>query len=409
MIWILSKFAISGFGFTVSSFYCGINQEIQRSRTGNNKYFKYSMPQSYSQFRATWAISKAAIRSIFRSPQAVFFSLFFPIVLIVIFGALSGGGGISLDVAFDSSSDTSNAVYQALTHMPVLNVVRADQHELVDRLKKGRVTALIDIRKQEPSPGKPAYDLHLKTTSASQKDLPALQIILRDVINTINNQTNPNKTDYASISTEEIPGREYKMIDFYLPGMIGFSLIGSAVFGVAFLFFALRETLVIKRMFATPVKKGYIVLGECIGRVLFQLTTAIVLILFGKFFYHFTLSNGIITFIELLVLSLLGLVVFMGFGFVISSMAKNQNVIPIYANLFMFPQYFLSGTFFPRSLLPSGMQSVIKLLPLTALNDGMRKISFEGSHLWGVRTEIAILLVWAAVIFGVTIKVFRWE
>ena len=128
--------------------------------------------------------------------------------------------------------------------------------------------------------------------------------------------------------------------------MIGFSLIGSAVFGVAFLFFALRETLVLKRMYASPVTKANIVLGESMGRVLFQLIIVIVLILFGKYAYNFTLANGFVTFLELLVLSALALIVFMGFGFFISSVAKNQNVIPIYANLFMFPQYFLSGTFF---------------------------------------------------------------
>src|SRR4029453_3870888 len=113
----------------------------------------------------------------------------------------------------------------------------------------------------------------------------------------------------------------------------------------------------------------------------FQLTTSIVLILFGTLFYHFTLAHGFITFMELLVLSFLGITVFMGFGFIISSIAKNQNVIPIYANLFMFPQYFLSGTFFQKSLLPQGMQGIIKFLPLTPLNDGLRKLSFEGLHL----------------------------
>jgi ABC-2 type transport system permease protein len=136
-------------------------------------------------------------------------------------------------------------------------------------------------------------------------------------------------------------------------------------------------------MYATPVKKAYIVLGESIARVLFQLVTAVVIILFGKYFYIFTLSNGWITFAELCFLSFLGLVVFMGFGFVISSVAKNQNVIPIYANLFMFPQYFLSGTFFRAALCHRACKGILKFLPLTALNDAMRKVSFEGLHLNG--------------------------
>ena len=137
--------------------------------------------------------------------------------------------------------------------------------------------------------------------------------------------------------------------------------------------------------------------------------TAVVLILFGTYFYHFTLAHGWVTFIELLILSFLGLVVFMGFGYIISGIAKNQNVIPVYANLFMFPQYFLSGTFFPYTSLPEGLQKVVKYLPLTALNDSLRQVSFEGGHIWNVWPEILILLVWGVIVYFIAIKVFKWE
>jgi ABC-2 type transport system permease protein len=254
-----------------------------------------------------------------------------------------------------------------------------------------------------------AYDVKLRTTSAGQRDVPVLETILHDIISRINNYGKPVAKTYATVTKEEIKARTYKAIDFYLPGMLGFSLIGASVFGVAFVFFSLRETLVLKRMYSTPIHRGYIVVGEGIARVIFQLTTAVVLILFGSFFYDFTLAHGWITFLELMVLSFLGLVVFMGFGFIISSVAKNQNVIPIYANLFMFPQYFLSGTFFSRGALPQGIQPILKYLPLTALNDSMRKVSFEGAHLWQTPSEIAILLGWCVVIYAIAIKVFKWD
>ena len=361
----------------------------------------------YNQWTAMWAICKATLRAIFKSPQAIFFSLFFPIVLIMVFGALGGNGGMSMDVAFDAKSDTLNPLYFAIKRTPVFDVKKGTEESLLDRLKKGRITAMIEIRKLNGTTSGPQYDIHLKTTSASQRDLPILQRILQSISNEMTVSAIPNKL--AEITVEEMPGRTYRMIDFYLPGMLGFSLIGSAVFGVAFVFFTLRETLVLKRMFATPVRKTFIVLGESIARVLFQLSTSVVLILFGTFFYHFTLAHGAITFIELLVLSLLGVTVFMGFGFIISSVAKNQNVIPIYANLFMFPQYFLSGTFFPKSLLPNGMQAIINYLPLTALNDAMRKVSFEGMHLLGVGKEIIILLVWCIFAYSLLIRIFKWE
>jgi len=367
------------------------------------------MEKPYSQWKGMMAIAKASLIAILRSPQAVFFSLFFPVVLIVIFGALSSGRGISLDVAFDSRSDTANTVYQVIKKIPVLNVKKGDDKTIEDLLKKGRITAIIEIHKAQPDGVTSAYDVHLKTTSAGQKDVPVLQSILRDVIGSINSRVAGAAPGYATISSEEIQTRQYRAIDFYLPGMLGFSLIGAAVFGVAFVFFSLRETLVLKRMYATPIRRGYIVAGESIGRIAFQLVTAVALIGFGVLFYHFTLANGWVTFVELLVLSLLGLLVFMGFGFVISSVAKNQNVIPVYANLFMFPQYFLSGTFFSRAALPQGIQPMLKYLPLTALNDAMRKVSFEGLHLWNVWSEIVILVVWCVVIYVIAAKVFKWD
>jgi len=362
------------------------------------------MAQLYSQRRALFAITKASFKSIFKSPSSTFFSLFFPIVLIVIFGSLGSGGGVSFDVAIDKNSDTANIIYQAITQAAIFDVVKGDEADIEDRLKKGRITAIIDIRKTDP--GK--YDVHVKSTSASQRELPQLQAVLNGMINELSQREHPVEK-IATISSEQTEGRIYRRIDFYLPGRIGFSLIGSAVFGVAFLFFALRETLVLKRMYASPVRKSNIVIGESFGRVLFQLIIVIVLILFGKYAYHFTLANGFVTFLELLVLSALALIVFMGFGFFISSVAKNQNVIPIYANLFMFPQYFLSGTFFPKTVLPQSIHWLIEALPLTALNDALRKVAFEGSHLNDCWKQIGILGVWGIAIYTLAIWAFRWE
>ena len=366
------------------------------------------MEQRYNQWKGAYAVCLAALRSIFKSPQAVFFSLFFPMVLIAIFGALGGRSGASFDVAFDEASDTSNYIFLAITRAGIFDIHKGTEAKIQDDLKKGRITAILNIVKADTGVSK--YVIQTKTSSAAQKDFPTFNNALRGILNNIEMGFHPNPHPYATLSAPVvISGREYRMIDFFLPGMLGFSLIGSAVFGVAFLFFTLRETLVLKRMYSTPIKKGYIVIGECIARVLFQLVTAVIIILFGKYFYNFRLAHGAVTFFEMLFLCLLGLLAFMGVGFIISSVSKNQNVIPIYANLFMFPQYFLSGTFFQKSLLPQGMQGVIKFLPLTALNDGLRKLSFEGQHITNLGSEILILLGWCVVVYAIAIRVFRWE
>jgi ABC-2 type transport system permease protein len=364
----------------------------------------------YSQWKATWAIARASLRALIKSPQSVFFSFFFPIVLIFIFGALSGGSGISVDVAFSPKTDTNNILYHQIQNSEMFSVATGTEKEINERVERGRITAIIDIQKVGNSAPANNYKIHLTTSSASQRDLPVLQSILRSLMSSDPSNAPADVVNKApQITIDTVPGRTYRLIDFYLPGMLGFSLIGTAIFGVAFLFYNLRETLVLKRLYASPIRRGNIIIGETISRLIFQLINAVVLIGFGYFFYHFTLANGWITFFEMVFLSCIALVVFMGFGFVISSVARNQNVIPIYANLVMFPQYFLSGTFFSKNALPQSIHWLVNILPLTNLNDALRKISFEGVGMLECGKEIGILLAWGVVIYAIAIKVFRWD
>jgi len=178
---------------------------------------------------------------------------------------------------------------------------------------------------------------------------------------------------------------------------------------VAFLFFSLRQQLVLKRYFATPIAKQYIVLGEGLSRVVFQLITAVVIIAIGKFFFHFTLIHGWLTFFELLVLSLIGLIVFMGFGFIISSGAKSESTIPPFANVFTLPQFLLGGTFFSTEAFPKWLQGFCEILPLKQLNDALRNVAFEGAHLTDCWKQLGIMAVWGIFTYAVAVRVFKWE
>jgi ABC-2 type transport system permease protein len=178
---------------------------------------------------------------------------------------------------------------------------------------------------------------------------------------------------------------------------------------VAFIFFNLRQTLVLKRFFATPIKRSYIIFGEGLGRIIFQMITAVVILSIGHFAFKFTLIHGWVTFIELMILSLLGLIVFMGFGFIVSGLAKTESTIPPFANLVTLPQFLLAGTFFPVENFPSWLQPICKILPLTHLNEAMRNIAFEGDHLMQSGSQIGYLLIWGIVLYAIAIKVFRWE
>ena len=357
-----------------------------------------------------WAITRASLRAIMRSPSTVVFSLAFPLVFILVFGLIGGSGTIAMSIAIDKSSDTTNPVYESLKNVPGITIINKSDVELTEDLEKGRVTAIINIQKNTAPT--PPYIIHLKSSeSVNPQNLQVLKSIIASIISNIDKRVYPQTPTFATISEniQKIPGRTYLTIDFILPGQLGFSLLSAGVFGVAFLFYNLRQQLVLKRFYATPIQRPYIILGEALSRVIFQLSTAVIIILIGRFAFHYTLVNGVVTFMEIMVLSFLSLILFMGFGFIVSGIAKTESTIPPLANLVTLPQFLLAGTFFPIDVFPSWLQPICRALPLTQFNDAMRKIAFEGAHLTDCFRELGVLALWTVVVYAVAIKVFKWE
>ncbi|MFM1971139.1 MAG: hypothetical protein RL731_961, partial [Bacteroidota bacterium] len=243
------------------------------------------------------------------------------------------------------------------------------------------------------------------------QSIQLLQSVLNGVIAGMNQKYFAGNQTIARVDAtiSQIPGRAYKTIDFILPGQLGFSLLSSGVFGVAFLFFNLRQQLVLKRFYATPIKRAYIVLGEALSRVLFQLLTAVIVIGVGHFAFGFTLVHGLTTFLTIMLLSFIALVLFMGFGFIVSGLAKNESTIPPFANLFTLPQFLLAGTFFAVEAFPTWLQPICNALPLTHFNNAMRNIAFEGASLAACSKELLILGLWIVGVYGVAFKTFKWD
>jgi len=361
----------------------------------------------YSQIRAMLALTKASLTALFRNPSAVVFNILFPLIFIIVFGFISGGS-FTIDLAIDSSSDKHNPVIESLSQIKTINIVKdKSDEEIKKELSKGRIDGLIKVTKN-PS-GNPEFVAELKTTSASPERGALLKMLMAQVIDKQNLAKNSGSSTFAELKEQIVEGRKFKTIDFILPGQLGFSLLSAGVFGTAFIFISLRQTLVIKRFFATPVKKINIIIGECLSRLTFSMMSSIIIIAIGALFFGFTLVNGFATFVNMLILSAIALVVFLGFGFVVSGIAKNESSVPAIANLITLPQFLLAGTFFPISNFPEWLQPVSKALPLTYLNQSLREISFEGATILDVLPDIAILLAWGVIVYAIAVKVFKWE
>lgn len=360
--------------------------------------------QKYSQLKAMLAIVKASLLGQLRSPMSLVFGFIFPFIFILIFGT-SGPGMPGVRVAFAPGTDTTSALYKSITAVKTIILSRDTGEVLQQQLLKGRVTAVLSIRN---SAGKSTIEVASSSAGADRINL--LDATLTKIIATLDKWQFPNRPTVATINVlQPTTGRIYRDIDFVLPGQLGFSILAAGLFGVAFLFFNLRETLVLKRLSATPINRLNIILGETLARVIFQLIIISIIILIGHFGFKFTLVNGWITVLELLLLSFFGLLVFMGFGFFVSGFAKSINTIPAFTNLLGFPQFMLAGTFFPVNNLPNWLQVISKILPLTYLNNAMRKVAFEGVHLTGCLTELGALAIWGVIIYFAAIKLFKWE
>lgn len=372
-----------------------------------------------------FAITRASLTSISRSPSAVIFSFVFPFIFILVFGFIGGNGGRqSYRIVINPSSDTMNDLFAAIKNTEGVRIMKykseADKNEA---MHEGKIAGVVTILKNTGSAT--PYSVNINSTTSSNDQWPQLKAMIERRINEVSDKNYAGRPSYAKLDFDvkrdvaEI--REFKTIDFILPGQLGFSLLSTGVFGVAFMFFNLRNTLVLKRFFATPISRTYIILGEALSRITFQLVTAVVIIAVGHYYFDFTLIHGFETFLEMMVLSFLGLVVFMGFGYIISGLAKNDSSIPPFANLITMPQFLLCGTFFSVEVFPHWLQVIARVLPLTYLNMALRSVAFEGAHFWNVTTEISIaslrfnlpvifiLVLWGIGVYAVAVKVFKWE
>ena len=356
------------------------------------------------------AIAKASLISMLRSPTAVVFSLLFPVIFIVVFGSMVNNAGLAMKLGVMPGCDTGNMVYKVISGIKSIQLqTGSDSDAMKSSLQKGQLTAILNISSQTQDRPTPHYAVKLLTAHAAGDKFTILQIILEQAIHRLNEHLFPQNLTAGTLTVTSIPGRTYRQIDFILPGQLGFSLLMAGVFSSAFLFFNLRQSFVLKRIFATPVTRSYLILGELISRLLFQVIGFTIMVALGHYAFHFTLVNGLATFFEMLVLSLFGLLIFMGTGFIISSWIQDEGSISPVANTITLPQILLCGLFFSIESYPHWLQSFCKILPLTILVNGLRKIAFEGTHIWQMPDVVGELGCWTILIGFVTIRVFRWE
>jgi ABC-2 type transport system permease protein len=199
--------------------------------------------------------------------------------------------------------------------------------------------------------------------------------------------------------------RGSRYIDFLIPGLIGFNLMGSGIWGTGFTIVDARKRKLLKRLAATPMSRGEFLASFLLSQLALLVVGVTVLLLFGMLVFHVPVRGSFVT---LAVLCSLAGVAFVALGLCIAARPRTQEAASGLMNLVMLPMWVFSGVFFSSSHFPAVMQPVIKALPLTAANDALRAVMLEGAGPREVFPEIAVLLVWLVLSFGVALKMFRW-
>ncbi len=173
------------------------------------------------------AISKASLKAMLRNPSALVFGFAFPLIFILVFGFIgNSGGGPVYTIAIDKSSDTTNALYDSLVSSKNIRINNYSNEALLQAdLDKGRIAGVVNIVKNRAGNGVP-YLLKFRSTTASSDKYPQFLSMVNAMIGQVSNTVYPGRPSYARIDMQAgdiAEVREYKTIDFILPGQLGFS------------------------------------------------------------------------------------------------------------------------------------------------------------------------------------------
>lgn len=278
----------------------------------------------------------------------------------------------------------------ALRKSPTLLPRLVNQREGADALRHGKVSLLID--------GSDTLVYRFDPTR------PESRGAARDANDTLQG---------ARGRHDPIPSREQhtqeqggRYIDYLIPGLIGMNLMGTGIWGMGFSVVNARMKKLLKRLIATPMRKRDYLLSQFISRLLFLVIEVTVLVAFGWLVFGVRVSGSLLT---LTMLCVLGGFAFTGVGLLIASRAKTIEAVSGMANLIMMPMWICSGVFFSYERFPEAAKVVIRLLPLTALNDALRAVMNDASTFASILPQLIILAVWGVTSFFIGLKVFRWQ
>jgi ABC-2 type transport system permease protein len=195
------------------------------------------------------------------------------------------------------------------------------------------------------------------------------------------------------------PGRR---VDFLAPGVLALAVMSTAFTGQAIGTGFERRYGVLKRLGATPLPRSGLIAAKSLTVLLVELLQTVVVGAVALAMGWSPHGNPLAA----VLLVLLGTAAFSGLGLLMAGTLRAEATLAA-ANLVYLLLLVLGGVVFPLTKFSDGVRSALRLLPISALADGLRQVLQRGAGL--PARDLVVLVVWAVAGLALAARFFRWE
>jgi len=363
-----------------------------------------------------WVFFLINFKRLFRDRTALFFTFLFPLIFLFVFGGIFGkDSDVSFKVAVinESSSKYSKEFVGKLTD-PNQKIFKVDKEitsfdQANQKMARGELDATIELPSDfgvaKDDQKYPSGQAIVHYTQNNQQAAQTLTSIMGAQFSEINSKLVKAETPFT-VTSKQSNERSLSPFDYTFAGLLGFAILGSGIFGPMNIFPELKKMGILRRLHTTPLRVWQYFLSIMLGNAVVGLMTLGVMFAVAIGVFHLKVVGNYFALAAFLVF---GLVMILGIGLALGGWAKNERQVAPIANIIVFPMMFLSGTFFPRFLMPEWLQNITSYMPLTPVIDGARLIANEGRSLLELGPQLAVMAVWMVIVYAIAFRVFRWE
>lgn len=354
------------------------------------------------------AVFVGLAKQFFRSPGSVFWTIAFPVMLILIFGAIFAGTGVStydLYVQDLDGSPISERYIDGLEATGALNVHIVPADENADAfIERNSVVNMLIIPDGfgDALLNRSQVELTLRQDTTAGSSMAVLAIV-----NAVTQQANNEATggqDIVTVRQGSIVSEDFSYIDFFLPGTIGLMVMMIAVQSIVGYQTRFRNNGIFRKLATTPMNNAEWLSGMMLWMLVMVAISVAAIMVTGILIYDVNMSIDLMAIAMIVVAT--GL--FTAIGMIISQFVRDEEVAGTAAGAITFPMMFLSGSFFPLESMPDYLQTFAKVLPLTYVNNGLRDAMVYGNAS-GAMDNLLIVLVMALALIVVTVAISGWK